>query len=148
MVVRGGIKTRESIKEIIARYQQLKDLPADKKRKWDYIHNNIQDSDSQLSKKRVAVKTEDFDAKRSRNKAQNKLQQRAGCIDLTPILKDQTPYTGLYKTTDTTQILKEMEFRGLPIDGGWKNQWLPQLRESEKERGNLNQDVVLKRRSS
>jgi hypothetical protein len=87
-------------------------------------------------------------------------------IDLTPILKDQTPYTRLYKTTDTAQILKEMQFRGLPIDGGWKNQWLPRLRESEKERGNLDprvfkavcsdvdfghvwqEDVILKRRSS
>jgi hypothetical protein len=65
--------TRESTKEIIARYQQLKDLPADKKRKWDYIHNNIQDSDSQFSNKRIAVKTEGFDVKRSRNKAKNKL---------------------------------------------------------------------------
>jgi hypothetical protein len=132
MVVRGEIKTRESIKEIMAGYyQQLKDLPADKKE--CRIISKTPNRNFQRSGSRRKLKTSTRNAAET-TKAQNKLQQRGGCVDLTPIIKYQTPYTGLYKTTDTAQILKEMEFRGLPTDGGWKNQWIPRLRGSVRRR--------------
>jgi hypothetical protein len=89
-------------------------------------------------KKRVAAKTKDFELKRGNNGVLNRLEQ-AGRVDMTPIINRwEMPYSSLTKTPDTRQLLMEMTHRGLPTDGGWKNQWIPRMKESETARGQTN----------
>jgi hypothetical protein len=134
-------KSREALKHILDRHDKLQDLPPAKKQKWDRLHAGITDPEAQFSKKRVAAKTEDFELKRGGNTVLNRLQQRAGQVDMTPIDRGETPYSSLTKIPDTRQLLMEMRHRTLPTDGGWKNQWIPRRKESETARGQTNTSI-------
>ena len=131
--MRGCIKTQEAIKYISSRHhsiqQSLRETPA-KLAIWNSIHKNVAEKENQFATHRVAIKVEEYEKHKHNNKPKNRLQNRKG-IHQTPLVLGRIRYSKLKKDRDIDNIRKELESRGLPTNGGWKNDLIPLLKSHE-----------------
>ena len=87
--------------------------------------------EKQLAVEGFYIKVKKYSESGTSQKHPNIMQRKTG-IDEMPLVAGRTLYSPLLKARDIAMIKKELEFRGLPTDGGWKRDLLPRLATHEK----------------
>jgi hypothetical protein len=124
---------------VIEQNEAIHDLPQEgKARHQEIVREWLRQPKSQLKKRRVTIKMEEFKEKCDKDRAANKLQARAGAYEITPITsEDKIPFGVLVMACNLENVLHELEFRELSTEGRWHDDLIPRLKENENDTKNF-----------
>jgi hypothetical protein len=133
--IRGSIRSCQAVKYVLSRHASLETIfrtQPEKLSTWKNIEEGTVTKESQFYKKRCVAKFEEFDENKGKNKPKNALQRRTGIFE-TSLVLGRVLYSKLRMAFDMEDLKKELLYRGLSTEGGWKLQLIPTLKADEKD---------------